>query len=332
MEHSLFSLPPTSEARLQSCTSLPSPPKVALEIIQLVQDPDLEIDQVVKALSLAPALFIKILRMANSAHYTCRSKVDNMQKAIMVIGLNGVLSLALSFSLAHSLGRLQGQGLDYTWYWRRALIAGSICRALGEMCRRKDLEELFTAAFIQDMGMMAIDQVEPTVYADLDFHQVTHLRILAQERKSFGADHAVVGSWLLSQWNFPELSVRAVRLSDEPGQMSFEYENAQFFRCVCLAGALADLYLIQVSDEEYLRLCQQVEQHLGLGAPALLEILEAIGGLVSEKAALFEIDCKDGFEPEIILEKARDLLVNRNIRGSQPVEVLSSNMASIKSV
>ncbi|MFB3108117.1 MAG: HDOD domain-containing protein, partial [Candidatus Binatia bacterium] len=202
-------MPPEIQSRLQSRTDLPSPPKVALRIIQLAEDPDLEVEVLVKTLSMDPVLLVKILRMANSAHYPYQNKVGNLEKDIMVIGLNGVLSLALSFSLAKSLRGEQGKGLNYTWFWLRALIAGSVCQSLGLFCKRKDLEELFTVAFIQDIGMLVLDKIEPSLYADLDFHRVSHRQILAHERNMFGTDHAVVGSWLLSQWKFPEVFVLA---------------------------------------------------------------------------------------------------------------------------
>ena len=60
MEKLVISLPPEIETRLQGCTDLPSPPKVALRILELVEDPDLEIETVVLTLAMDPALSVKI--------------------------------------------------------------------------------------------------------------------------------------------------------------------------------------------------------------------------------------------------------------------------------
>ena len=108
-----ISLPEACIAKLQSCTSLPSPPKVALQIMDVVKNPEIDIDDVVRILMLDPALSAKILRLANSALYSHEKKVATLQKAIMLIGLNGILSLALTFSLVNSLRRKQGVGLDH---------------------------------------------------------------------------------------------------------------------------------------------------------------------------------------------------------------------------
>jgi HD-like signal output (HDOD) protein len=311
MEHSVISLPPEIQSRLQSNTDLPSPPKVALRIIDLVEDPDLEIETVVNTLAMDPALSVKILRMANSAHYPYQNKVNNIEKAIMVIGLNGVLSLALSFSLAKSLRGEQGAGLNYTWYWHRALIAGSVSRSLGLLCNRKHLEELFTVAFIQDIGMLVLDKMEPSLYANLDFHQGSHHDILAHERNMVGTDHAFVGSWILSEWKFPDVFVSAVRCSDDPDLRAAITEDPQMVKCISAAGSIADLYLTQAGDEEILALAEQLERDLDMAGSYLVELLNDVGQMVQEKATLFEIDWQGGYEPESLLEKARDLLVNR---------------------
>ena len=313
MDSTLLTIPPDLEARLQTTTTLPSPPKIAMQIIELIKDPDLEIEQVIKTVEMDPALSIKILRMANSAHYAYQHKVNKVEKAIMIVGLNGILCLALSFSLATSLRAHQGEGLNYRWYWLRALIAGSACRALGELCHRRDVEELFTAAFIQDIGMLVLDQIEPTFYANFDIFQVPHLHVLAHEQKQLGATHAVIGSWLLGQWDFPSTLVQAVRFSDEPPSAPTHDENTLFFKFIYLAGAIADLYLTQAGDEEFLKIADQLELDLGRGALALPEILKMIEVLVSENASLFDIDCGEGFAPDRIYEQARELLVQSNI-------------------
>ena len=53
-------------------------------------------------LALDPAITAKILRIANSPMYARQRKTENLKQALMVIGLNATISLALSFSLLKS--------------------------------------------------------------------------------------------------------------------------------------------------------------------------------------------------------------------------------------
>ena len=313
-------------AKLQSCTSLPSPPKVALQIMDLVKNPEIDIDDVVRILTLDPALSAKILRLANSALYSHEKKVATLQKAIMLIGLNGILSLALSFSLVSSLRRKQGVGLDQGKFWRRALISGSAGLALAKACGRSDQEELFMASFIQDIGMLVLDQVEPSLYAHPNVDHMSHQKVLAHEREHFGADHATVGSWLLEKWNFPEVLVTAIRYSDHPDQVQTETTDHHFLQSVGFSGIVGDLSIMPVEDDELFKVSELIEGTLQLPSLAFVELFKKIKQLVQESAPLFEIDCQEGFDPDATMERARELLVLRNIQLDQKLNTLTTQI------
>ena len=94
---------PEIEAHLRSLVNFPSPPGVATHIIELARDPEIEMGKVAKALSMDSALSSKVLRIANSPLYAQRRKSENLRQALVVLGLNATLTLALSFSLVKSL-------------------------------------------------------------------------------------------------------------------------------------------------------------------------------------------------------------------------------------
>lgn len=321
-----FSLPSECITKLESCTSLPSPPKVALQIIQMVKNPEIEIDDVVQVLALDPALSVKILRLANSPLYGQGKKVANLQKAIMVIGLNGILSLALSFSLVKSLRRDQNGGLDHLRFWQRALISGSAGLALAQMCGRPDQEELFMASFIQDLGMLVLDQVDPLLYAHPDFEQMSHQKVITHEREHFGADHGRVGSWLLDKWNFPEDLLRGIRYSDDLEQAPPETKDRQFLQCVAFSGTFADLSISQVDDDTLFEISENIESTLQLPSLAFVEVFKKIKQLVQESAPLFEIDCHDGFDPDATLERAKELMALRHINLDQKLHAFTAQI------
>ena len=155
---------PDVEAHLRSLVNFPSPPGVATHIIELARDPDIEMSKVAKALSMDSALSTKILRIANSPLYAQRRKSENLRQALVVLGLNATLTLALSFSLVKSLRSGKANGLDHPLYWRRALLAATSARALADAMHHPMAEEIFLAALLQDVGMLALDQVMPDLY------------------------------------------------------------------------------------------------------------------------------------------------------------------------
>jgi HD-like signal output (HDOD) protein len=103
-------LTPELRTQLENCHNLPSPPGLATKIIRLANDPEADMSRIAEVLALDPAITTKILRIANSPLYARQRKTENLRQALMVIGLNATISLALSFSLLKSWQKHDGQG------------------------------------------------------------------------------------------------------------------------------------------------------------------------------------------------------------------------------
>ena len=120
------------EAKLRRSVNFPSPPGVATHIIELAQDPEIEMGKVAKALSMDSALSSKVLRIANSPLYAQRRKSENLRQALVVLGLNATLTLALSFSLVKSLRGAKAQRTEL----QAVLAACAACRNRRARARR----------------------------------------------------------------------------------------------------------------------------------------------------------------------------------------------------
>jgi hypothetical protein len=89
--------------KLKHCKDLPSPPGIASRILDLSQDETASFADVADIISIDPALTAKVLRIANSPIYAKQRKIENLRQAIMVLGLNSTMMLALSFSMVSGL-------------------------------------------------------------------------------------------------------------------------------------------------------------------------------------------------------------------------------------
>ena len=102
---------PELTAKLQACNNLPSPPGVATRIVETANDPEADMKRISDVVTLDPAITTKILRVANSPMYSQRAKVETLRKALIVLGLNATVSLALRPLLhAGRPGPLGGSG------------------------------------------------------------------------------------------------------------------------------------------------------------------------------------------------------------------------------
>ena len=317
-----FKMTPELQEKLKSCPNLPSPPTIAIRIIQLANDPETDFKKIIQLLTCDPALTSKILRTANSPIYPYVKKVENLQQALMVLGLNATISLALSFSLVQSLQATKGTGLDYTMYWKRALLSGVACQVLGNTCEVKEIEELYLAGLLQDLGMLALDLVFPNLYPSHTGEQSNHASLITHEEQWLGLSHGAVGSWLLTQWNLPDRLRIAVDGSDHPSRIPAQDGRARFARCVTLSGMIAEIF-VRKTDNAYLRLVnQQASLWLQLTPETLMEILETIKERLPEAERLFDTNLQPWDDPQSILENAREALLVRNLQALQKVEEL----------
>jgi diguanylate cyclase (GGDEF)-like protein len=315
---------PEIEAHLRMSVNFPSPPGVATHIIELAQDPDIEMGKVAKALSMDSALSTKILRIANSPLYAQRRKSENLRQALVVLGLNATLTLALSFSLVKSLRGGKSNGLSYDLYWRRALLAATAARALGDAMHQALAEEIFLAALLQDVGMLALDKAVPDLYAAGESLQRNHVALAEHEQRRLQTDHAHVGGRLMQGWNLPERLHRAITNSHQL-DLNFSADPAQIFdRCVALSGPVADLFLLDPEQRQFAETALCAERSLGMDRMAFGQVLATIGAMIPETEAIFEADLLAKQHPELILEQARDVLMLRNLHTLREINTLRS--------
>ncbi|MEM7283533.1 MAG: GGDEF domain-containing protein, partial [Pseudomonadota bacterium] len=315
-------LSPELADKLRNIGNLPSPPQVATEIIDLAQDPELQMDKLAGAISKDPVLTTKILKIANSALYARRRKSDNLAQALLVLGLNATVTLSLSFSLVTSLSRERTVGVNFSHYWRRSLANAVAARALAQHLGLPHREELFLGGLLQDLGMLVIDKVAPDIYAEGADVSDDHLKVADLEDRALGADHAKIGAWLLSEWNIPQTLWQAVGASHTPECTLDNPENQMFGRCVALSGLFSDVLLSKEQESAILRLSDAAESALELDRVTVMDILGGITESIPDTEAVFEMDILDSRATEGIMDQAREILMIRNLQSLREVNSL----------
>lgn len=297
--------------RLALCRTLPTLPAVAVQIIELAQSPDAELAQIARVIGLDPALATKLLRIANSPLYASKRRVDNLRQALTVLGLNATLSLALGFSLDKSLRQPWGQRFDFQSVWRRSILAATAARCLGEWVGLPRTEDLMLAGLVQDIGILALGQLEPDAYAAILADAEDNTQLGALERERLGTDHAQVGAALALAWGLPAFLAEAIRDSES------ELPRGELNLCVALSGPIADIW-VREDPEAVRRVASRLcEQHLGMDRMNFAELTAEVSAAIPEISALFDIGLADPQRIEAILDHARELMVIRNLKSLQ---------------
>jgi len=303
--------------RLEFCNTLPSLPGAAARIVELGRDPSASMADVADAVKADPALAAKVLRMANSPLYARRRHCDSFQQALVLLGLNATLTLALTFSLVTSLPAQGGRGLDYARLWRRSLLAATAARVLAGHLGLRNTEEAFLAALMQDIGMLALDRACPEIYQGLGPEEQEHELIRTVEASQLGCDHATVGAWLLGRWRLPDKLRQVIAASHElatGAALPADPELAMLGQAVALSGPMAELWMSVEPVHSLETLQLRFSRVGGMDGATLSLLIEQVASAAPEIEALFEMALLEPKRSEWILQEAREVIVLRNLQ------------------
>ena len=181
---------------------LPPFPQVAVRVLQVVNNENVQLHQLSDLVSSDPAFASEVLTIANSLLYAPRFPSSSILQAIAVLGANHLQGLCLTVGARAYLGKSLSQP-SMRAIWRHnvacALIAEHIAKA-GFL----DKDTAFTNGVMHDIGRLALAVVRPKEYAQLlAAHSGSPGSILQGERDLFGWDHCEAGRQLIADWKLP---------------------------------------------------------------------------------------------------------------------------------
>lgn len=292
---------PTLE-HILACPNLPSLPTVAVEVLELTRNANVQLTQIACVVQNDPALCAKILKTVNSSFYGLSKPCPTITRALTYLGLSTVKSLVLGFSLVDCT-KLGQDGFDMSDYWRRCVYSAAAARRIASMRNTCDPEEAFIAALMQDLGMAAIltamGQEYVTVIASTGG---AHEKLPAAEREVLGFDHTAVGAKLAERWRLPAEMIQAIHQhhADAPAA------DAPLARAVALAFWAAGTLSQQDSAGPLAAFTKKATDWFGLSRDEANVLLTAIAEDARELSRLFQINTGTPPDINVILAQAED--------------------------
>lgn len=185
-------------------------PAVAMEVLELTNNPQVDAAALKRCIEADPALTVKLLRVVNSSLYGLSREVSDLNQALALLGTKPLKLLVLGFSLPPGLfAGLAGDVLKR--YWRHTLIKAVAARELTEKRAPESGDEAFIAGLLQDIGILLLVQELGAPYVSFVDKVLAGGGDLADlETRSLGFDHTMLTSRLLAQWQLPKSLVEAV--------------------------------------------------------------------------------------------------------------------------
>jgi len=197
---------------------VPPFPAIAHRVLALVNQEDADIHDLGALVKMDPSFAAELLRFANSALLGSRSQVKNLMRAIVVVGLDRVKTMATLVAvnrMVRSSVRLAALRKVWVHSLVTAVLAEEASRVSGIAC-----ESAYTCGLLHNLGTLGLMSAFPDEYSRmLEVSNDFGFDLLQTERDLFEIDHCLAGAYLAQDWNFPdELAAAIAAHHDQPAR------------------------------------------------------------------------------------------------------------------
>ena len=213
------------EKILNEIEGIPTFPRHILHLQNLCNDPDSSIELISKNIMTDPALSADVIKLSNSAGFFPGKRIENINTAVMTIGLKNVNAILIASNARRILNKRYNK-FEQIWDHcnKTALYARNIALIYSIP---KIIENVFMAGLLHDLGKIILLTVNMTTLETIA-NLVQNRKIVTStimEEISIGMSHSSIGELIAMRWNFPEYLVEAIKNHHSPSNTDEEHKN-----------------------------------------------------------------------------------------------------------
>jgi putative nucleotidyltransferase with HDIG domain len=239
-------------------------PASVVRLAQIVADPRSDMDEITYVIEFDQALTANVLRWANSAWSQTQTPIDNIPAAIVRLGMETVLKLAVG---NHLLGPMSqpnsGYDLSENELWHHSVATALTTEYLREITHKPMPPGAFSAGLLHDIGKlvlgrhMGLKDMKLMIQKQMRYNCMSYVEA---ERAVMHTDHAEVGAAIAREWKLPEVLSEAIANHHAPDQAAAPLSDV-----IHVGNAVAKLIGQNLGSEHmYLQVSTAAANRLGL--------------------------------------------------------------------
>ncbi|WP_319523484.1 HDOD domain-containing protein [Breoghania sp.] len=238
-------------------------PQVVHELMGLVEDPEVPVSEITNLITYEPVVTANLLKMANSAAFGLKQKVNSVHDAVVRLGLKQVVKIVLMASVTKPMKSAhQGYGLEEGRLWKQSVSCALVASAIAEKREASEKDLVFTAALLKDIGVIVLDRYMATAIGRVrEVIETEGLHLIEAERRVLGIDHAELGGRIAGNWRFSKTLIHTIQqhhLADETTDIPDTTAMIYLADSLCsISGINGELFC--GPDTHYDRVCEQLD-------------------------------------------------------------------------
>lgn len=190
---------------------MPTMPHVIVKALNTIKDEYTGIKELSKIISCDQSLSTKILTLVNSAHYSLPNKIISINKAVGLIGMNQAKNIIISIAMKSIYS--DGKEKDI---WSHSIRCAVCCEHLATEFKVMSPDEAFMLGFLHDIGKTMLNKQNPQLYSKVLDLERRGLSSTEAEEMYFKTNHANIGFYIATQWEFSEVIANAIKYHHNP--------------------------------------------------------------------------------------------------------------------
>lgn len=223
---------------------LPSIPGLVVQLIHMTSDENdsIDIGELADLVGMDQTLAAKVVRWANSAHFSPVSPVTSIQRAVQLLGISTIRSMALGASVLQSMGNFGSNDIiSADDFWIHSFRCAIAAKYLAEVFFYIDPSEAYLVGLLHDIGKVALIKSAYAIYLDVHMScdEEDGSDLPEKEEDILGFTHADLSALLFVQWGLGEPLSEVVAAHHDPSVA----QNTQKFPLAAilyLANTIAD--------------------------------------------------------------------------------------------
>ena len=185
-------------------------------VVEIIESPDVDLDELAAAVSGDPVLATRIIGVANSSYFRGATEVPNVREALMRMGIREARTIVIVVALRGTVLRSPGIGSAATILWRHSLLTAVAAQEISSELPPWETSG-FLAGLVHDIGKLVILAFASELPAWQDDGAVPSDELI---EAISAATHAPLGALVLSSWGFPKDFAEAILQHHDPGEQT----------------------------------------------------------------------------------------------------------------
>ncbi|MCU7939466.1 MAG: HDOD domain-containing protein [gamma proteobacterium symbiont of Bathyaustriella thionipta] len=148
MQHS-----PQNQSLKIELEKLPSMPHALLQLLEVINDPDVNFDQISEIIQTDPALTVRVMSVANSGANYRSTQYKHLNHLIICLGLKTVKTIAVNSAVQQFFSQFNVDDKGFlAQFWQTSLLTAGIAKALAHIIGSNNEDEAYIAGLLHKLG------------------------------------------------------------------------------------------------------------------------------------------------------------------------------------